>query len=198
LTASPPAPDSSGTQKVSDETLRAEYHEVCSSHEAITGFRGKLLGLLPIATGAGIFLLLDRSIKQQQTAVFLVAAGIFGAAVTIGLYFYEFRGMNECHLLRQRGANLERELQIILECSRFQGNPPGRIGPREAGPVVYFAVVAGWIFVSVYRFILSSLTLEIVTGGIVVAAYLLSVFVSIIVSQRRHSCVQDALTQVGL
>jgi hypothetical protein len=186
-----PAPNSGGTQKASDETLRAEYHEVCSSHQAITDFRGKLLGLLPIATGAGIFLLLDRPIRQQQTAAFLVAAGIFGAAVTIGLYFYEFRGMNECHLLRQRGANLERELQLKIECSRFQENLPGHIGPREAGPVVYFAVVAGWIFVSVYRFISSRLTLEITTGGIVVAAYLLTVFASIKVSQHRHSCAHN-------
>ena len=58
MKASPPAPNTGETRKASDETLRAEYHEVCSSHQAITDFRGKLLGLLPIATGAGIFLLL--------------------------------------------------------------------------------------------------------------------------------------------
>lgn len=197
METSPPAPDSGRTQKASDETLRAEYHEICSSHQAITDFRGKLLGLLPIATGAGIFLLLDRPIDQQQTAGFLVAAGIFGAAVTIGLYFYEFRGMNECHLLRQRGANLERELQLTIECSRFQKNPPGRIGPREAGPVVYFAVVAGWIFVSAYRFTSSSLTWEIITGGIILFVYLGTVCVSIRRSQCRHNSTQDALAPAG-
>src|SRR5438105_5719784 len=131
-------------QKPTDDTLIAEYQEVCSSHQAITDFRGKLLGLLPVATGAGIFLLLDRPTKTQ-TATFttlLVAAGIFGAFVTLGLYLYEYRGMKECHLLRERGANLERELQLSDDCSRFKKNRAGIIGPRTAGPVVYFAVVA--------------------------------------------------------
>jgi hypothetical protein len=36
------------------ETLKLEYEQICSSHQAITDFRGKLLGLLPLATGAGI------------------------------------------------------------------------------------------------------------------------------------------------
>jgi hypothetical protein len=99
-------PDTDGA---SYETLKLEYEQICSSHQAITDFRGKLLGLLPLAAGTGIFLLLDKPISgrtQTQVAVLLAAAGIFGAAVTIGLYFYERRGMVECHLLRTRGAQL--------------------------------------------------------------------------------------------
>ncbi len=156
----------SAAEKASYETLKLEYEQICSSHQAITDFRGKLLGLLPLAAGAGFF----------QAPTLLVAAGVFGAAVTIGLYFYEYRGMAECHLLRERGAELERELQLTKDCSRFQGNRPGFVGPHGAGPIVYFAVVAGWVFVSVHGFLGSSPGWEQVAGSLIVAVYLFMVF----------------------
>ncbi len=169
----------SAAEKASYETLKLEYEQICSSHQAITDFRGKLLGLLPLAAGAGFFLLLNRPSSteaQTQAPTLLVAAGVFGAAVTIGLYFYEYRGMAECHLLRERGAELERELQLTKDCSRFQGNRPGFVGPHGAGPIVYFAVVAGWVFVSVHGFLGSSPGWEQVAGSLIVAVYLFMVF----------------------
>jgi hypothetical protein len=42
----------------SPETLRAEYSEICKRYGAIKEFRAKLLALLPLASGAGVFLLL--------------------------------------------------------------------------------------------------------------------------------------------
>jgi hypothetical protein len=45
--------------------LRLAYERAGGSFEAITEFRGKLLTLLPIATGTGTFLLLERA--QQET-----------------------------------------------------------------------------------------------------------------------------------
>jgi hypothetical protein len=170
------------TRKASDETLRAEYQEVCSSHQAITEFRGKLLGLLPVATGAGIFLLLDKPIKTQGATfnTFLVAAGIFGAFVTLGLYGYEYRGMKECHLLRERGANLESKLQLSGDCSRFQDNQPGRLGPREAGPIVYFAVIAAWIFVSFHGLWSPTSWLgQLIEGSIILVGYGIALAVQI-------------------
>ena len=38
------------------ENVRTVYREPCTSYRAIDDFRMKLLGLLPLATGAGIFL----------------------------------------------------------------------------------------------------------------------------------------------
>ena len=143
------ATDDLMNEKVTDDTLIAEYQEVCNSHRAITDFRGKLLGLLPIASGTGIFLLLDKPIKTPDTTftTLLVAAGIFGAAVTFGLFFYELSGMRECHRLRECGENLESQLKLKSHWSRFQNTQPGPIGPPEAGVIVYLAVVAARIFV---------------------------------------------------
>ena len=173
--------------KATDETLRAEYQEVCRSHQAITEFRGKLLGLLPVATGAGIFLLLNRPGKTQDTATFntfLVAAGIFGAFAAFGLYLYEYRGMKECHLLRERGANLEYELRLSNDFSRFQKNRQGLFGPREAGPIVYGAVVAGWIFVSVHGLVSRDSKLEQVIGVCIFFVYLIVVLASMCLHKR--------------
>jgi hypothetical protein len=54
---------SAGLETPSDQepkTLEFEYEEVCRIHAAIVDFRGKLLVLLPIASGAGIFHLLEQ------------------------------------------------------------------------------------------------------------------------------------------
>jgi hypothetical protein len=127
--------------------------------------------LLPLAAGTGIFLL----VKNSTAPILLVAIGLFGATVTIGLFFYEFRGMRECELLRERGANLERELKLTKDCSRFQGYMPGVVGPLWAGPIVYFAVVAGWLFVAIYRIGASRPRLEKTLGLSIIVAYLIVV-----------------------
>ena len=43
-----------------EKILLAEYQEVCKSHSGITDFRAKLLALLPIASGAGVGLLVTQ------------------------------------------------------------------------------------------------------------------------------------------
>src|SRR5690349_21305564 len=81
----PVAPGERDEMRPSDETMRCEYEEICRSHLAITDFRGKLLGLLPLAAGTGIVLLLRRSTGTQSSAL-LAAIGLFGAVVTVGLF----------------------------------------------------------------------------------------------------------------
>src|SRR5262245_61266376 len=96
---------------------KAAYERVCESYQAIDDFRMKLLGLLPVATGAGVFLLLssnadllgsgDRSSQQQTLGVFLTAAGWIGFTFTLGLFTYELFGIKRCHYLMETGARLE-------------------------------------------------------------------------------------------
>lgn len=67
------------------EALRTAYQEVCRSYHAIADFRAKLLGLLPLASGTGIYLL------AKGDTNYLVPLGIFGFVVTLGLFVYEIR-----------------------------------------------------------------------------------------------------------
>src|SRR5690348_7141444 len=73
-----------------EKILLAEYQEVCKSHSGITDFRAKLLALLPIASGAGVGLLVihGKGKASDTGAGLLIGLGIFGAVVTIGLFMY--------------------------------------------------------------------------------------------------------------
>ncbi|MCI0628622.1 MAG: hypothetical protein L0387_44395 [Acidobacteria bacterium] len=89
------------------DNVRQAYSEVCSSYHAIADFRAKLLGLLPLASGAGIFLLLE---SKDTDYMHLAAVGLFGFLTTLGLFFYELRGIQHCNALIASGKELEREL----------------------------------------------------------------------------------------
>ena len=164
------------SERATEPTLRLQYEIICRSHDGIADFRGKLLGLLPLASGTGIFLLLDGD--TTPITRLLVAGGLFGAAVTLGLYFYERRGMVECLLLRSRGEMLERMLHIDESCSRFRANRPGFVGPQGAGPIVYFAVVSAWAFVAVYAFSESRPRIVLMLGLVIALTYVIAVAVA--------------------
>jgi hypothetical protein len=104
-----------------EKILLAEYQEVCKSHSGITDFRAKLLALLPIASGAGIGLLVIQG-KDQVSSIegaLLIGLGIFGAIVTVGLFLYELRQIDICKQLRNHAAWIEQKLDI--EAGQFGG-----------------------------------------------------------------------------
>jgi hypothetical protein len=136
------------TRQAEPKTLRQQYLEVCKSHNAITDLRTKLLGLLPLAAGTGVFLVL----KDQALKDYLGAIGLFGAAVTLGLFCYEIRGMKECLQLRKCGKELEKKLNVSEELGRFQAAPPRILGPQIAGWMIYPAVLGAWLYVSTIGF----------------------------------------------
>jgi hypothetical protein len=79
------------------------------------------LAFLPIASGAGVGLLVFQSKGEASgsEAGLLVGLGIFGAVVTIGLFLYELRQIDVCKQLRNHAAWIERQLGI--EAGQFGG-----------------------------------------------------------------------------
>jgi hypothetical protein len=140
-----------------DNNSRTIYQELCNSYRAIDDFRAKLLGFLPLATGTGIFLLLDNA-KLLDDANFkggpvLVAAGAFGFAVTLGLFFYELYGIKKCHALINAGRILEGTLRVDAQNGQFTERPrevAGLINEPFAAGVIYPAVLAAWTFLAVF------------------------------------------------
>ena len=113
-----------------EKILLAEYAEVCKSHAGITEFRAKLLALLPIASGAGIALLITRgsgSVSRTEASM-LLALGVFGAVVTAGLFLYELRQIDLCKQMRNHAAWIEKQLGI--DAGQFGGRR-GRLSLRE-------------------------------------------------------------------
>jgi hypothetical protein len=130
------------------ENLRVVYSEICKSYHAIADFRAKLLALLPIASGAGGLLVLA---EKDTVKEHLGPIGIFGAAVTLGLFVYELRGIQRCRALIKAGKSLEVEMDIAEGQfgSRPKGLLGGLIGAETAGWIVYLAVLAGWCYLAV-------------------------------------------------
>jgi hypothetical protein len=121
-----PAGDLTPREKI----LLAEYAEVCKGHAGITDFRAKLLALLPIASGAGIALLIARESDgvSRTEAAMLIALGIFGAVITAGLFLYEFRQTDLCKQLRNHAFWIEKQLGI--DAGQFGGTRE-RLSLRE-------------------------------------------------------------------
>jgi hypothetical protein len=134
--------------EIKPENLRVVYSEVCKSYHAIADFRAKLLALLPIASGAGGLLILA---EKDTVKEYLGPIGVFGAAVTLGLFVYELRGIQRCRALIKAGKALETKMEIDggQFGSRPKGHMGGLIGAETAGWIVYLTVLAAWCYLAI-------------------------------------------------
>jgi hypothetical protein len=148
--------------------LEAVYTEIHNRYAGITDFRAKLLGLLPLATGTGIFLLWQRA-QEQKDERFLGPIGIFGVIVTLGLFAYEIRGMQRCQMLEEQGKCLEKEMKLgnlgpFHGPDRWLGN---MLGAPAAGLIIYVATATAWICLAAFGFSAGKLTGGLLIGGLV-------------------------------
>jgi hypothetical protein len=154
--------DMDDEQKAEIENVRTGYREVCQHHRAVTDFRGKLLTLLPLASGAGIYLLIPKqSTPDALRPEYLIAIGVFGAMVTIGLFLHELRGIDHCGDLIRVGRSLEERMgfsegQFIREDNHYNGQATrlrtfvnNLKGPIGASWIIYPSVVVAWLLVAV-------------------------------------------------
>jgi hypothetical protein len=132
------------------------YGRVCESYHAVDDFRMKLLGLLPVATGTGVFLLLSGkadligSNSNERLSQALGAIGIFGFLFTFGLYTYELFGVKKCHYLIETGKRLEARLGIR---GQFRSRPryiAHIFNEPFASSVIYPASMAAWLFLAFF------------------------------------------------
>src|SRR5262249_538118 len=108
-------------------------------------FRTKLLSLLPLASGIGVFAVFSTSSGVPER--YWGPLGLFGFAVSAGLFIYEIRGIQECLELRKSGKSVESALGLTQVQGRFLNTSPNFVGPQLAGWIIYPAVLAGWLYV---------------------------------------------------
>jgi predicted membrane channel-forming protein YqfA (hemolysin III family) len=103
---------------MADEMQTTIYQAICTSYHAINDWRAKLLGFLPLASGAGIFFLLNSSFTTVTTqgksttittplTQYLLPIGIVGALVTLGLFIYDVRAIQLRIALVEAGKAIE-------------------------------------------------------------------------------------------
>ncbi len=86
----------------------------------------------------------------EQLPLTLVAVGVFGFLVTLGLFTYELRGIQRCNALIEAGKALEDKLGIQGQFRLRPGAVSGIISTTLAARIIYPAVLAAWLFVALY------------------------------------------------
>ena len=144
-----------------EQEWKTVYTELAKAHQATIDFRQKLLAALPVLSGGGIALLLVNTERGGLEPWMLVFLGLFGVAVTTGLFMYEARNIQECQALIERGAALE--ALAGAPTGQFMFRPPnlamrkaiglgttkkGKISIQNASRVVYAAVLLAWLGLS--------------------------------------------------
>ena len=138
--------------------LVTAYEKVCDSRQAIEDLRSKLLGFLPLASGAGIFFLLNDAFTDGTKRAFFIPyalpVGLLGAAITIGLFLYELRLLQLSHSLKETGRRLEDDLHVIgaMRGSSGKGRYRFALNNTIGSSIIYSAVLAGWIFLASFSF----------------------------------------------
>jgi hypothetical protein len=129
--------------------LRILYEELCKSHDSIAEFRAKLLALLPLASGTGLFAIIK--IDDVQKPEHLLAIGIFGGLVAMALYLYEIRGIQHCTVFTIRARAIESQ----LIGNSFEGafspirKPKLPLATNTfAAAVIYPATISVWAYVA--------------------------------------------------
>ena len=143
----------------------AVYAEIGSNYRAMDDLRLRLLALLPLATGAGIVVLLG---GHGVSAAIDVPVGLFGMVATISLYFYELHGIEKCAHYIDAGAKLEEDFEVR---GSFTNRPHGIFGGvivSELLPaaLIYPASFTGWLFLALYH--VGSIARGVVTGTVFV------------------------------
>lgn len=121
------------------------YQQLCDSYRAVDEIRMKLLGLLPVATGAGVLVLSDGG-RSAPAASVAAGIGVFGVLVTLGLLSYELHGIKKCAALIDAGRLIECRLQLYGQFRRRPQQVGGFIDEPFAASIIYPASLAAWTF----------------------------------------------------
>jgi hypothetical protein len=128
-----------------NDNLKAIYQQLCESYRAIDETRTKLLGLLPLATGVGIFALSGND-RVGAGSGLSAAVGLFGVVATLGLFSYELHGIKKCAGLIDAGKLIEGRLNVYGQFLRRPKEVAGFIDEPFAASIIYPASLAGWTF----------------------------------------------------
>jgi uncharacterized membrane protein YeaQ/YmgE (transglycosylase-associated protein family) len=133
-------------------TVDKRYGEICSSVRAADGIRLKLLGLVPLLSAVGVFLLLDPG-AQPNWSLRTVLIALFGAVIAFAIYLWEIGNLRLYRWLVARGAELERD-ELGLPQGQFHNREPAprlfgrRMGRTEAEHLLYWATIGAWLLLA--------------------------------------------------
>jgi hypothetical protein len=148
-----------------DKTAEVRYHEICANIRALDENSFRLLGFVPLLSGAAIVAVIAKGGVGLLPAFLL---GVVGALVTFGLYRWERRNIQICKWLQERADTIEEhEFHVKKEerqfAIRLREKPPNfknsqydnmhkllghyQITQRWAETIIYGATIIGWLVI---------------------------------------------------
>jgi hypothetical protein len=106
----------------------------------------KLLGLVPLVNGAALLTAVLGIASSRAPAIFVLS--LFGAVVTLGLFWWELRNIRYCLWYIKLTESFEVPLleQIgVPEPLRKRPAAPGGVGKRKAEKLIYSTVIWSWL-----------------------------------------------------
>ena len=130
---------------ISDLSIDRVYQETCSGIRTTDDISFKLLGLVPLLSGASILTLFLKDDISAAKGELLYAFAMFAALVTLGLFRWELRNIQTCDWLSQRA----RALEAALDRPALPRKPgkPHSIGKTEAEKWIYTVTICAWLAV---------------------------------------------------
>src|SRR5687768_10622644 len=115
-----------------EQTLSAEriYAETCNSIRITDEISFKLMGLVPLVSGATLLTFFLKEPILPGKADLVVALALLASLITLGLFRWELRNIQNCRWLRRRAEALEVAI-FTSSGAPNQPNPPHKIGKRS-------------------------------------------------------------------
>jgi hypothetical protein len=106
----------------------------------------KLLGLVPLVNGAALLTAVLGIGSSRAPAIIVLS--LFGAVVTLGLFWWELRNIRYCLWYIALAESFEATVLAqagVPEEVRKRPTAPGNVGKRKAEKLIYSTVVFSWL-----------------------------------------------------
>jgi hypothetical protein len=110
----------------------------------------KLLGLVPLVNGTALLAAVLGLSSSQSPAI--VVLSLFGALVTLGLFWWELRNIGLCLWYISLAEHFEGAIlgQVgVPDELRERPSAPGNVGKRRAEKLIYSTVILSWLLLPV-------------------------------------------------
>lgn len=146
------------------EAIVKRYTEICAHIRALDENSFRLLGFVPLVTGAAIVAVMVKG--EVLSSATLLLLSLVGALVTFGLYRWERRNIQICKWLQERADEIEDQEFDVKETNKRQfairlREPPPKftnseyddmhkflgypITQRKAEKIIYVTTILAWL-----------------------------------------------------